>query len=915
MDRRACRVVQGIRARIPGLGEGGRRIPLVGTIALAGLLLTPWTGIRADPAGSPSSDEALRETLDNGLRVVIVRNPLAPVVTTVVNYLVGSNEAPAGFPGTAHAQEHMMFRGSPGLSAGQLADISAAMGGMFNADTQQTVTQYFFTVPSQNLDVALHIELIRMRGVLDSEKLWQKERSAIEQEVAQDLSNPEYVFYTRLLADMFAGSPYAHTALGTVPSFDKTTGAMLAEFHETWYVPNNAILVIVGDVEPAEALSQVKELFGPLPARPLPPRPAIELEPVRPDTIALATDRPYGLSFVAARMPGYDSPDYAASVVLADVLSSQRGSLYDLVPQGKALYAGFSLDTLPQTGLGYAIAAFPKGADAQSLVADVRRILAADLQGGFPADLVEAAKRQELTAAQLRKNSVFGLAMAWSQALAVEGRSSPDDDVAAIQRVTSDDVNRVARRFLDLKAAVVGILRPESSGAPTSTASFGGVESFTPQHTGEVTLPDWAEAALKQLAVPQSTLAPVDTVLPNGLRLIVQPATISETVSVYGHVRNRPDLQTPPGQEGVDQILDQLFSYGTRTLDRVAFQKALDDIGAVESGGTDFSLQVLTPYFARGMELLADNQLRPALPEQAFAVVQRQVAQTVAGQLQSPDYLAGRALDTGLFPPHDPTLRQATPETVGSLSLADVQDYYRKVFRPDLTTLVVIGQTTPEAAAAIVGKCFGGWTAAGSPPDLLLPSVPPNRIVASVVPDASRVQDKVTLAQTLQLTRADPEYYALELGNHVLGGGFYATRLYRDLREEAGLVYHVSSSFDVGRTRGIYAVDYACDPDNVSKARAIVQRNLVQMQQQPVPEPELQRAKAQLLREIPLSESSIGEIASGFLSRIDLGLPLDEPTRAARRYLELGPADVQAAFAGFIRPDDLVQVTQGPSPK
>ncbi len=116
----------------------------------------------ATPATSSS---VLKTTLKNGLRVVIVRNPLAPVVTTEVNYLVGSNEAPDGFPGMAHAQEHMMFRGSPGLSADQLADITAAMGGDMNADTQQTVTQYFFTVPAEDLDVALHVQSIRMSGV------------------------------------------------------------------------------------------------------------------------------------------------------------------------------------------------------------------------------------------------------------------------------------------------------------------------------------------------------------------------------------------------------------------------------------------------------------------------------------------------------------------------------------------------------------------------------------------------------------------------------------------------------------------------------------------------------------------------------------------------------------------------------
>src|SRR5580698_2421162 len=132
-----------------------------------------------------------RATLDNGLQVIVVRNPLAPVVTTVINYRVGSDEAPADFPGTAHALEHMMFRGSPGLSADQLAEVTAALGGDFDADTQQALTQYFFTPPAENLEAALRIEAIRMQDLEPDEKLWTKERGAIEQEVAQDLSNPE----------------------------------------------------------------------------------------------------------------------------------------------------------------------------------------------------------------------------------------------------------------------------------------------------------------------------------------------------------------------------------------------------------------------------------------------------------------------------------------------------------------------------------------------------------------------------------------------------------------------------------------------------------------------------------------------------------------------------------------------------
>lgn len=286
--------------------------------------------------------DVVRATLKNGLRIVVVRDMLAPVVTTEINYRVGSNETPEGFSGMAHALEHMMFRGSEGLSANQLSNITAAMGGDFDADTQQTVTQYFFTVPAEDLDIALHVEGIRMANLLNDDKLWNQERGAIEQEVAQDLSNPEYLFYTQLLEAMFAGTPYAHDALGSRASFDKTTGAMLQDFHKDWYVPNNAVLVIVGDVDPDKAIEEARRLFEAIPSRPLPPRPAVQLQPLHAKTIKLDTDLSYGLAVVAYRLPGYESPDYAAGQILGDVLGSQRADLYALVPAGKALYAGFN---------------------------------------------------------------------------------------------------------------------------------------------------------------------------------------------------------------------------------------------------------------------------------------------------------------------------------------------------------------------------------------------------------------------------------------------------------------------------------------------------------------------------------------------------------------------------------------------
>jgi zinc protease len=662
-------------------------------------------------------------------------------------------------------------------------------------------------------------------------------------------------------------------------------------------------------------LKKIKRLFGGIPAKTLPARPQVKLVPIKQASVHMKTDRPNGLVSLAFRMPGYDSPDYAASVVLADVLSSERGDLFSLVPEGKALFAGFELSPLPKSGLGYAIAAFPSGTDSEKLLTEVREVLLATIKKGVPADLVSAAKLHEVTDAEYEKNSISGLASSWSQAIAVEGRDSPDDDIKAIRKVTVEDVNRVAAQYLQIGQSIEAVLTPEVSGKPVSTKGFGGREELTTGKPVHVTLPGWAKKALARLSVPRSALHPIVSALPNGLSLIVQPESISNTVSVYGHIKNNPKMQTPKGREGVDSLLEQLFSYGSTTLDRIEFQKALDDIGATESGGADFSLKVLPNHFERGVQLLADNELHPALPQNAFNILRTQTAASLKGEIESPHFLADQSLKEGLFPKNDPSLRYATPQSVSALNLDDVKEYYSRVSRPDMTTIVVIGRVTPEEARRVTEKYFGSWTAKGTKPVTDLPPVPDNKPSHLTVPDASRVQDVVVMAQTLRLKRTDPDYYVLELGDKILGGAFYATKLYQDLRENTGLVYFVDSHLEAGQQRSVYDVVFACDPDKVSKASAIVLRDLGEMKKIRIPKDQLNQTKALILRKIPLSESSIGQIAGGFLDRAARDLPLDEPMRAAEKYKRLTGADIERAFSKWIRPDDMVQIIRGPAPK
>ncbi len=862
------------------------------------------------PAAAPAR-ELLRTRLANGLRVIVVRDPLAPVVTQQITYFAGGDEAPKGFPGMAHAQEHMMFRGAPGLSANQLAGIYARMGGDMDAYTTNSMTSYFFTVPKDDLDVALHVGAIRMAGVDDTEAQWRKERGAIEQEVARDKSSPLYGLYEKLLAHMFSGTPYAHDALGTKASFDKTTGAMLKAFHDRWYAPNNALLVVAGDVQPQAVLAQVKQLYGSIPRKRLPAKPVIKLHPVSAKTFSTSSDEPYGVVLVAFRMPGYRSPAYPAAELAARALGSQRGPIAALRYEGKVLAAGFQMQTMPEAGIGFAYAVYPPGAHPrqvrQALVAAVEKVR----KHGIAAGLVRAAKRRAVLGGELRNNSISGLARAWTNAVVLAGLQSPDESVARLRKVSPGAVNAEVRRRLNLDHAVTLIANPTPGAQPTGGSGYGGAESFGSNPTKPVTLPGWAQTTLAKLPQPRPFLHPADMRLPNGLRLIVQPLEVSKTVSLYGAVNENEDMEAPPGEEGVSDLLGSLFDWGPQGMTRLQFDAAQDAIGADMSVGPQFSLKTLPGDFGKGVALLAADLLHPALPKPAFHTQQMIQARQAKGERESPQFKFERAVEKALLPDGDPALRIASASNIMALTRSKLKRYYDTVYRPDETTIVVVGDITPQRAKAVVEKYFGQWKAKGPKPKTHYPPVPLSKPVHAFVPDPFRKQNRVVLAETLAINFTNPAHFALDLANDLLGGGFYASPLYKQLREERGLVYTLNSQFSFSRHRGNYELAFGAYPDKVAEARDVAVKLLSKSGEKPMSPDELHLAKAIGLRQIELADQSVGAIAGGWLGRSEEGLPLDWNYVMARHFEHLSATEIQKAMKKYLDPKRLSFIVLG----
>jgi len=884
-----------------------RALSLVCSVVFAAFVLPAAVAAQAAPRV-----EVTRATLPNGLRIVVLRDRLAPVVTTWLNVDAGSNDE--AFDGLAHAQEHMFYRGSRTLGGPEADQIAGFTGDEDNADTQSEITQYFHLVPAADLDLALHLDASRFAGILDAPRDWLEERGAIEQEVTRNNSDASYRLGVKILHHVMAGTHYANDGLGTLESFGKQIGSpQLRAFYGTWYHPNNALYVIAGDIDPQVAIASVRRSFGAMPAAKLPAHVVGKLTPLAPATFTDTSDQSTIEAEVAYRYPGFDDPAYAAAVVLGDVLNSQRGDLFGLVAAGRAQSVEADVSTWPKAGMLQLISRVAIGTKPRAAIADLNALVARYRAHGVPASLVEAAKRREIVRVQTAAANVETLAQTWSQTLAVEHRT-PADDVAAIARVTPAAVDAVVRAYLVPATATVAYAIPKSGGANDTVAVAASDTNAKKTTTAAVHLPIWATNALHHLALPKRTIAPTTFVLSNGLHVVVQPEHASPYVAVNGTIAHDAGLEEPADKTGVQSVVEALLPYGTTHYSRVAYQGELDAISATAVHGFAFTLGVPSANFARGMTLLADAELYPAFDAASFAIVKNARSADLAGDATNPDHLALVATANGLYPEDDPARRFATADGVKALSLADIKAAYARAFRPDLATISIVGDVSVARAKAIAERTFGGWRAAGARPDVVPHPVADNGAREEVVAATGRVQDTVILTQALALGIHDPDIAQLQIANTMLSGDFSSV-LIRDMRVTTGYVYSVGSALASGLLRSTFVVRYGCAPENFAKAQAVLERDLRRVASARPDGERLLRAKSRLLSDVALQTQSYDGLAARLTTNVGNGFPADRDFALARAELAATPDSVRTAVARWIRPSGFVRVIEGPAPR
>jgi zinc protease len=374
-------------------------------------------------------------------------------------------------------------------------------------------------------------------------------------------------------------------------------------------------------------------------------------------------------------------------------------------------------------------------------------------------------------------------------------------------------------------------------------------------------------------------------------------------------------LQEPSGKEGLANLTASLLLNGTKSRTSAKIAEELDFMGArlSASGGDDFarvSLTVLKQNLGPALALLQDILLNPTFPA---VEVQRKVSQfkaALASEKDDPMVVAGRAFNKdlyGAFPYGYPIL--GTPQGLSAITRKDLVAFHRRYYRPNNAVLSVVGDLTPEEARQWVHKTFGGWAAAPIPAPKL-PPIPPLTQRQVVVIDKDITQANIILGN-LGITRKNPDFYAFQVMNYILGGGGFVSRLMDDIRVNRGLAYSVSSTFSPGLAPGPFAVVLETKNATAGEAITRVVEQLRHIMSQPVTPEELKDAKSYLIGSFPRKMDSMSKRA-WLLGYVEIyGLGLDYPWRYPDLIQHLSPADIQKVADKYLRPEKYLLVVVG----
>lgn len=901
-----------------------KRLILAASTAV-GLALTTLTFAddhqRAAQAAALSAPEIeyTRWTLDNGLQVIAIQDASTANVTTSMWYEVGAKHDPEGRSGFAHLFEHILSRQTVNMPYNMINRLTEDVGGQRNASNWVDRTNYYETVPAEYLETMLWTHRERMAFPVVDSVVFEKERSVVKEELRQRVLAPPYGRLQRFVIaeNAYDVLPMRRPGIGSIEDLDSATLDDARAFHQAFYGPDTATLIVAGNFEMDRLRALVDRYFADIPRRAAPISLEIEgEEPVRttPRTVnATAPNVPLPVVGGLWKAPPATHPDAAAIELLTAILSRGDNSRLHqaLVRTGKAVQAAHFDQMFEDGGFIASYVVLSPGGDMEG----VREALDAEIEKIRTAPVSEAelreAKNEIFASALATRQTAQGRAFEIGEALVTFGDpGAADRRLAAIAAVTAEDVQRAAQAWLRPNGKVsmtytAGEDDPASYANPVPRPSFGSV----PPATGEplAVLPEGERESPPAPgdAPPVKRAEFVQTTLANDIPLVT--AQTSEVpIATITVVFPGGDATDPAGKAGLAGMATVIADKGTASRDATEIAAALESLGANLSfssspDGSFVSLTAPTVNLAEAGEVLVDIVQNATFPEDELERERKRALDGLTATFNDPGALAGLAATRVMYG-DAPYGQVANPDSLPAITREDLLAHRETWWHPAAAQIVISGGISAADAKQLAGDLFGEWRSdrpAPQPVENPAGTAPEPRTVVIDMPDAGQA---AVVAGVRALTREDPRFYKLWLTNTVLGSGSRG-RLFEEIRTKRGLSYGAYSSLATRADEATLSAQAQTKNETADEVAAVFFDEFKKLGNETMDEDALQKRRlflgGALARQLETSGGFNGIVAS-FLLR---GIEPAEAFEIAERLSAVSTEDVAQMAGEFLDPE------------
>jgi len=872
--------------------------------------------------------------LANGLTVYSLRDTTTANVQTSVWYEVGSKHDPDARSGFAHLFEHILSRKTVNMPYNMINKLTEDVGGQRNASTWYDRTNYYEIVPAQYLETMLWTHAERMaRPVVDAQ-VFETERNIVKEEYRQRVLAPPYGRLRELTNEIgWDVLPNRRPGIGSIADLDATTLADAQAFHEAYYGPDTASLIVSGNFDEATLQRYVDRYFGSIPARTNKRSLAISArEPARtvPRSVtSYAPNVPLPVVGSSWKIPGSAHPDMAPLAVLDYILTAGDNSRLHqslVYRQELATQAAGDLSDVEDGGYyaPYVILAGGKdlAATEAALATEIARVRGAPVT---PAELAEA--KNEIVASSLQqRETISGRASELGEALVRTGDpKAADKRLAAVLRVTVADVQRVAAKYLAPNARVDfrylnETTRPQGQPLaalnPVPMPRFASVPAAVrPANAlADESVRQAPPAPSRSVAVTPPTIA--SSRLANGLELVTARTGNVPLATMVVVIKGGASTD-PVGKAGLASMVADLATKGTTTRSAQAIAAAIESLGATLGGGAGVDggiISVTVPAAnleAAGL-ILADIVQNPTFPQAELDRERKRALDGLKVALTDPGSIAGLVSGPVLYG-SAPYGSVPSPRSLGALTRADLAGFHRSYWQPGNSALIVSGGVEPAAATAMAGRLFGTWRGGAA---LTLPTARAGTAarVRTVVVDLPGAGQAAVLASVRGIDRSDAAYYDLVIANAVLGQGSNG-RLFEEVRTKRALSYGAGSSHPARADDSVLTASAQTKNESAADVVKVFLDEFDRLGRDALPDDAIAKRKlftaGNFIRQ---SETSAG-FGAVLASLIQQGLPPNEAARYLAAIEGVGATGASAVAKRLIAGDRATVIVVGDATK